>query len=278
MLILSMVEILSLPQEGKSLKKTLILHVSFLGSQQRDYIPAEFVKKYLHARARLPPIIRIVIRIRRRHRQQLIVRRQSMFVDILRPSRVVIRSNQQDFLPAMGRDELADHRRLIPRVVRLVREWHDRGFRHPVLDQIALHQIRGCGVRTQGPPGCHHTRRHPGFKQGRGPRRALRIVIVATQHHDYIRSLRWLVHHPEFSRQPQQRHPREIQHRAHHQNEYEKYQPEENPPALARPPRPPPLTSFTTFSWLICTHETHHELGSICRNCSAACSGYVPLK
>ena len=99
----------------------------------------------------------------------------------------------------MGRDKLADYGRLIPRVVRLIVDGTIAVSGTPSRS-VALHQIRGYGIGPQRPARSRPPAAPSPDLNGDAARVARsRVVIVAAQHDDYIRSLRRLIHHPELS-------------------------------------------------------------------------------
>src|SRR5580704_9042235 len=74
---------------------------------ERVQISTQLVKKNPDPFRSAPPALRVVITIGRGYHAQLRSRRQSAFVDIFRPARVVVRCNQQNLLPAVRSDEFA---------------------------------------------------------------------------------------------------------------------------------------------------------------------------
>src|ERR1700733_16292572 len=163
----------------------------------------------------LPPIIGVVIRIGRGNHTHFKPQRKHVLTKHVRPPAVIIRRDDQHFLPILPDCQLFDNDQFIKRVSRAMRQLDDVLSRHAALRQVALRKFCRARVRPQKFSARHHRRRHARLKQFRCALRPVCLIVVASQDNNRIRTLRRLIHNPDSPCQPQQWVP----HNVEHQNE-----------------------------------------------------------
>jgi len=221
----------------------------------RNQVTRQFRKEKFLALARLPPPGRIKFRIACTADAQGDARGECPLVNESRAARMVVGGHHQDALPSTGLDKPRDFGRLVPRVLRPVREFHNRFGGHAKRFEVVLHHLRHAEILTQHPAARHDHGRNSFAVQFRGMEGAVRRVVIIAEDDECVGLRGRLIHYPGLPGKAQQRMPGNVE-KCEESEKKEKGQQSKKNSAL---------------------FAASHAMGSNLRNRSAASSGMIAL-